>query len=157
MSPMIPTDPDSLPLEYEVVPDETLVRGVIREFKVAEKTDKNGKHYGSLTWEVITPIEYEGRQLTDNYVGFQDEIDPTMNDGQKRRSLEKGIKFNRICACVGLKPSMIPSNPITTPDELDEVNQFLADEFIGQEGDFNVYIDTYKGRKNNKIRDYFLP
>lgn len=156
MTPMIPSSPEDLPLEYEVIPEDTPCRGVIREFKIAEKTDKNNKHYGVILWEIITPVEFEGRQITDNYVGFQDFVDSLMSDSQRRRALEHGIQFNRVCAGIRIKPSMIPCNPMT-PNEVPKVNEFLSEEFVGQEGDFSVSVDVYKGRKNNKIKEYFLP
>ena len=156
MSPLIPTDPDKLQIEFETIPEDTIVHAIISDFKIADKTDKNDKHYGVLSWEVVTPLEWEGRQLTDNYVGFQGLEDPTMSDGQRRRALEAGIRFNMICACIKLKPSSVPSNPIAD-DDVEEINQYLQDEFVGQEGDFSVSVDTYKGRKNNKIKMYLLP
>lgn len=156
MSPMIPVDPNQLPVEFEVIPEDSTVHGLIREFKVADKTDKGGNNYGVLTWEVVIPSEFEGRQLTDNYVGFQGVVDITMTDAQRRRAMERGIRFNQICACIKLSPDTVPCNPMTE-DEIDEVNQFLNDQFVGQEGDFIVSVDTYKGRKNNKIKMYLLP
>src|SRR3990167_591781 len=116
MSPLIPTNPDDLPVEYETIPEDTVIHGIIRDFKIAEKTDKKDNHYGVITWEVITPTEFQGRQLSDNYVGFQGEALPNMSDGERRRNLEKGIRFNRVAACVGIKLESVPSNPIDDVD-----------------------------------------
>lgn len=153
MSPMIPKGEQDLPVVYEVMNEDTIVRAVCRSAKVADKTDKNNKHYAVFEWEVLTPQEFEGRNITDNYVAFMDELTPDMSDAQRRKALERGVRFNRITASCGVKLDMIPTNPV---DDLDEVNQFLEDNFVGAESEFTVSINEFQGRKSNKVKEYLI-
>lgn len=157
--PLVPRNPDDIPTQFEVIPDDTQVKCVIREAKLADKLDKRDNGYAIFEYEVMSPPEWEGRKLTDNYVGFPDPESPTMSASQRRRAMEKGIRLSQIIHSFNVPTDGVtPENPIDLSNEVekDEINGWLQN-FVGCEGEMSVSVDVYQGRPNNKIKMYLLP
>lgn len=138
---LIPVDPSQYPTEYEPI-DVEVVRVEILKFEEAPKPDKNNNPYLYLETEVVEPEDWRGRRLTDNYVAIPQPITEDMDDRERRRARESGIKFAQICACFGISAGA------------DGVN---LEDAVGKQGDVQLTLDEYKGRKMNRIRTYLQP
>ena len=83
--PLIPRDPNvPRTVEFTVAPEDTIVKAVIREASLATKVDKSDNAYSVFKFEILSP-EWEGREVTDFYVGFADPI------GSKCKSLSLSV------------------------------------------------------------------
>ena len=133
----LPVSTDQLPLETEPWDDSITYRGLVQAFNIASKTDKNGNVYGSVEVEVLEPEEKRGRKILDNYVPIPEGIDDSMNDKQKKATLELGVRLSRLAA----------SAKIVAED---------TDDLVGGEISFTIRNDEYQGRLNPKIADYLI-
>lgn len=135
----IPMNPGDLPTEYTVLNDTYVYRAVVEELKLSDKPDKNGNYFLIGKYQIMEPLEFKGKKITDHYIGLPGVLDPSMGATERQRALESAVKLGRLIKSAGFKT---------------DANEFDTDELIGQTIEFDIKNDEYQGRTTSKINNY---
>lgn len=145
--PKIPVNPMDIPTTQTPMPDNVVYTGIIRVFEMAmngdqPKLDVNGNQYMKAEIEVLEPAELRGKRIRDNYIGLPGDVAPDMDDLQRKRTMENGVRFACLLESAGYRK---PATEINT------------DDLIGEQVTFTIKNEEFpKGSRRMvpKINDY---
>lgn len=135
----IPMNPSDLPTEYTVLNDTLTYRAVVKELKLSDKTDRNGNYFLIGKYEIMEPLEFKGKHITDHYIGLPGVLDPSMGAIERQRALESAVKLGRLIKSAGFKT---------------DATEFDTDELLGTTIEFDIKNEDYNGRTSSKINNY---
>lgn len=136
----IPVNISNLPTEYTPLDENISYQVVIRECKLADKTDKNGLQYlTGIKLEVTEPAEWQGRNIFVNYLAIPPAITPGMPLSDRLACEDAGVPLARFFACFKIPHDAEGFDPL---------------EAIGCEGEVTVKTEEYQGRKSSRVSEF---
>jgi hypothetical protein len=126
---MIPIDMDQVPTSPDPLDESVSYRVVLRKVVQAPKLDKNGEKYYQVDTEVISPPEYKGRHVGDNYI-------------KSPELTGKSPRFAQFIKCFAVPYTKTGVNP---------------EDGIGREGNVMIKNEEYQGEMRSKINVYLAP
>lgn len=136
----LPTSTGDLPTSREPWDEDVSYRGVIRKLDVAENLDKAGGQFLKCEIEVTEPEARRGEKIRDNYIAIPMDVDDDMEEKQRRRAMERGVRLGRLSQ----------SAKLNTDD---------TDDFVGAEVAFTVSNEEYpegSGQMVPRVKDYLI-
>ena len=137
--PLIPIPAEDLPKRVEKMDESAVYRGIIRAFDVADKLNKSNHKYCTMNVQVIEPLEWKDRSVTDSHIQLPGKFDESgnsipLNDYEMKREMEamgQATGLGRLCASAQMK------------------GKFEKEDFLGKEISFMIKNDEYpKGSDN---------
>lgn len=139
--PLIPTNPNDLPLESTPMDEDIVYRAIVKELNLADKLDRKGNQYLQSEYEVIEPEVWRGKTVNENYIGIPPKITPDMSEGDRRKAQDAGVRLGRLLAALKIKG---------------DSTGFKTEDAIGREIEFTIRNEDYNGRKVPRVNDYLI-
>lgn len=105
------------------------------------KQDRNGDSYFSVGFQIVEPVDCAGERLFDAYIPVPSETNGSMSPGERRRVLNRAVKFSRFARCFKL----------SQPDGSVEL-----DDIIGKVGAITIKNEEFEGNIRARVANYLI-